>query len=304
MKKYYIDEIYKKLNGDRVGEIKEKDMRLFSKRVPINSDIEYWIQKFHFKEDSKIINDSHLISGCFINFTLEGEISLQTLDSNVTYFKNSTCISVANGLLSSLQTKSDQNNTNIGIFISFDFIKNNFENLINPCENRLLKQSKTSQISKIYLNQILNLNKNNSLDKLLIESKILEIIHNEFSDINAPKSHIILDEFDKAALIKAKENLAANLQNPPSIKELAKLVRLNEFKLKSGFKRLFNQTPYEFLNDLRMKQALAMAKSSELNIHEISLAVGFKNQGYFSRVFQKYHGVSVKDMMKARSYYY
>ena len=81
-------------------------------------------------------------------------------------------------------------------------------------------------------------------------------------------------------------------------------MRLNEFKLKVGFKSLFGQAPYEFLREERMKRALAMLQGSELNIAEISAATGFKNQSHFSKLFCDYYGTAPKNLMKNRKYYY
>lgn len=48
----------------------------------------------------------------------------------------------------------------------------------------------------------------------------------------------------------------------------------------------------EYLNMLRMEDAKALLAYSELNITEISVAVGFNESGYFSRVFKEYYGMS------------
>ncbi|WP_169972781.1 MULTISPECIES: AraC family transcriptional regulator [unclassified Campylobacter] len=307
MKKIKVDEIYQKLHRYDGGDIDEKEMRISTKRVQINDDMDFWIQKFSFKNDTEIINDLYPINGFFINFTIEGGATLKTFNSKIKYCNNLTTISTANNLLADLQAEQGKNNINAGIFISNNFIKNNFSDIINPFENKVLQQSKTNLCSQFYLNQILNLNSDDPLDRLFVESKVLELIHNEFINLKRYKkqnNHVILSEFDKAAIIKAKEILASNIQNPPSIKELARKIKLNEFKLKFGFKKLFNQTPYEFLHKERIKHAFDLAKNSEMNISEISAAVGFKNQGYFAKAFKKHYNISPKDIMKTREYYY
>ena len=306
MRQIKIDEIYKRLNDDFSGDINERDIKISAKRVRINENIDFWINNFSFKSDTKIINDIYPFSGCLINFTLRGNVAIKALDSKINYIENSTSITTARDLLSELQTDQGQN-INAGIFINSDFINDNFADIIDPYTNKFLKQSKTNPSSRLYLNQILNLNRDDPLDKLLMESKILELIYNEFSDIKKferRNKSVILDEFDKVAILKAKEILAADIKNPPSIKELAKRIRLNEFKLKFGFKKLFNQTPYEFLHNERINQAFALAKSSEMNISEISSAVGFKSQGHFAKTFKKRYGISLKEILKTRNYYY
>lgn len=48
----------------------------------------------------------------------------------------------------------------------------------------------------------------------------------------------------------------------------------------------------EYLNMLRMEDAKALLVYSELTITEISVAVGFNESSYFSRVFKEYYGMS------------
>ena len=180
----------------------------------------------------------------------------------------------------------------------------NFGDLIELGANKLVSQNDTCAVNKILLNQILSLNADEPLERLLLESKILELIYNEFSHLKCPNKNVILDEVDKNALQKARQILSKDIKNPPSIKELSKQVRLNEFKLKVGFKSLFGQAPYEFLREERMKRALAMLQGSELNIAEISAATGFKNQSHFSKLFCDYYGTAPKNLMKNRKYYY
>ncbi len=94
------------------------------------------------------------------------------------------------------------------------------------------------------------------------------------------------------------------MENPPSISELAKLVKLNEFKLKYGFKSFYNTTPYTLLFDYRMEKAKELLETSEYNINEISTIVGYKQSSNFTKAFCKKYGVLPKDIMKSRKYYY
>lgn len=95
---------------------------------------------------------------------------------------------------------------------------------------------------------------------------------------------------DVLKLQHAQAILDQDMQNPPSLAQLASLTRLNEFKLKRGFKQLFNKTIYQYLYEVRMQRAAHLCLNSDLSIIEISHEVGYCNHGHFSIAFRKMYG--------------
>jgi len=98
--------------------------------------------------------------------------------------------------------------------------------------------------------------------------------------------------------------LINNLQNPPSIRELARSVYLNEFKLKKGFKQKFNITPYKFVEQYRMEKAKYLLENEDITISELSELLGYKYQSNFSKVFKQHYKISPRKLMKVKKYYY
>jgi len=94
------------------------------------------------------------------------------------------------------------------------------------------------------------------------------------------------------------------MKNPPSIKKLARMVALNNSKLKKGFHKYFNDTPYNILLEYRLQEAKRLLQNSYLNVNEISEKVGYKYTANFSNAFYKRFGIRPKDIMKKREYYY
>jgi AraC-like DNA-binding protein len=146
------------------------------------------------------------------------------------------------------------------------------------------------------------------LDKLYVEVKTLELIHTEFNTLFKERDHkaniVKLSSKDKEAIYYAKEILSKRIDNPPSIAELAKNVAINELKLKMGFHKFFQETPYNISLEYRLQEAKRLLEKSELNINEISSKVGYKYVQSFSNAYLKRFGVRPKDMMKSRKYYY
>lgn len=172
-----------------------------------------------------------------------------------------------------------------------------------------LKHTKIDLKTRINVNEIFNTSFEGSFNKLYIQSKILDILNTElkellFPEISKEKKEIKFSNYDKEALYKAKNILIENMHNPPSIAELSKMIKLNEFKLKIGFKNFFNNTPYGLLFEYKMEKAKKLLESSEYNINEISLLVGYKHSYNFTNAFYKRFGIRPKELMKTRKYYY
>jgi len=172
-----------------------------------------------------------------------------------------------------------------------------------------LSAKKTNFKTQTLAKEIFNSPYDSALDKLYVEIKALEIIHTEFSTLFYEKENtkniIKLSNQDKEAIHYAKEILLNNLSNPPSIKELSRMVAINELKLKVGFNRLFNQTPYSVSLEYRLQEAKKLlTQTNDLNISEIAKLVGYKYASNFTQAFYKRFGIKPKELMKSRKYYY
>lgn len=62
---------------------------------------------------------------------------------------------------------------------------------------------------------------------------------------------------------------------------------MNDFKLKEGFKELFENTVFGYLADVRMQKAYSLLQSKEHSIAEIAHLIGYKNPHHFSAAFKK-----------------
>lgn len=212
--------------------------------------------------------------------------------------------------------KKDSFLQSIQIIIKKDFLLNNFEgqhlekiedifNTTNECKT--ISNNISNIKSKLCALELFN-NTQNDPGSLYTQSKVFEILSYELNSIfelnSKINNKIKFSEYDLLALHKAKEILIQNYQNPPSLTELSKLVKLNEFKIKFGFKKLFGKTPYNIVLDCKMYKAKELLERSELNVHEIAQSLGYKQSCNFTKAFiNKYH-LRPKDIMKSRQYYY
>lgn len=55
------------------------------------------------------------------------------------------------------------------------------------------------------------------------------------------------------------------------------------------FKNCLNKTPNEYLTELRLRKAMALLKTTDMTILEISYEVGFSGASYFAETFRKFY---------------
>jgi len=148
-----------------------------------------------------------------------------------------------------------------------------------------------------------------ALQKMYLQSKVYEIIHNELlsiidtKDKREAKSKIVLSHDNIDALHRAKAIILENKKSV-GISELAKRVALNEKKLKYGFKKLFKTTPGNMMLETKMYEAKRLLEESEHNVNEVSDIIGYKYVQNFTKAFINFFGKKPSDIMKSRSYYY
>ena len=77
--------------------------------------------------------------------------------------------------------------------------------------------------------------------------------------------------------------------------ELAKLVALNEHKLKTGFREIYGKSIYEYIRSIRMENASHLLENMDLSISEIAGMVGYVNTSHFAAAFRNAYGLNPRD---------
>lgn len=79
---------------------------------------------------------------------------------------------------------------------------------------------------------------------------------------------------------------------PITIEDLSREVFLSPYYLIRAFRRVYRQTPHQYLVGQRIARAKELLRNSDLSITEICAAVGFESLGSFSTLFRKVAGIS------------
>lgn len=136
------------------------------------------------------------------------------------------------------------------------------------------------------------------LKRLFTDARITELILYQLEQFSLfmETGREDLIERDIPRLEEAREILEQQYMAPPTHKQLSKMVLLNEFKLRNGFKKYFGSTIYDYITRLRMENAKRMIIEERKNMYEVGIHVGFKHQASFTNAFKKYYGILPSDI--------
>lgn len=95
---------------------------------------------------------------------------------------------------------------------------------------------------------------------------------------------------DCERLHAVKNYIDQHFLNPASLESLCKNFALNEFKLKHGFKLLFDTSPIRYLQHKRLMYALSLLRDTQKTIKEISHEIGYSHPANFTTAFVKAFG--------------
>ncbi len=142
------------------------------------------------------------------------------------------------------------------------------------------------------LNQIENSHLMGNCSNAYVDAKVLELLSLIFT--KPYKEQAVFKEYDK--IQEAVLILTSDIHNPPTIRELALQVGINEKKLKQGFKTVFNTTVYGYLFDHKMHLAKQYLADTRKSIAEIGILCGYDYPSHFSTAFKRRFGVSPLQM--------
>jgi AraC family transcriptional activator of pyochelin receptor len=151
-------------------------------------------------------------------------------------------------------------------------------------------QAVTSEIT-LAIQSILQCDYTGTLKRMYLDSKVPELLLLSLKNISGNSEIFIkLNTIDIKKLYVAREYILTHLENPCSIRQLAHEVGLNDFKLKNGFKQLFNNTVFGIAHDERLQKARILLLETTSTVLEISVQIGYKNLSNFTAAFKNKFG--------------
>ncbi|MCM3134271.1 helix-turn-helix domain-containing protein [Paenibacillus polysaccharolyticus] len=88
------------------------------------------------------------------------------------------------------------------------------------------------------------------------------------------------------------EYIHSDFTNPMDIDSMAAVAHQSRYHFMRSFKMLTGSTPYQYLLNLRVEEAVRCLRNTTESVTEISFALGFSHVSQFYRAFQRVKGVT------------
>lgn len=156
----------------------------------------------------------------------------------------------------------------------------------------VLPPQKTTLAMSGTIRQILNCPFQGFTKRMYLQAKVLELLALQLAvltpadPVGARLKPQTIDRIHAATDI-----LNDNLDNPPTITELALRVGTSERTLQRGFQSLFGMTVFGYLTDRRMLQADLWLRSRK-SVADVANLVGYSNPGHFAAAFKRKFGIT------------
>jgi AraC family transcriptional regulator len=124
------------------------------------------------------------------------------------------------------------------------------------------------------------------IENLLIKEKDLIRIQSRFPALKSSTREEILRR-----MLIVSDYIHTHLHEDLSLEQLASVGCLSKFHFLRLFKIAFNKTPYQFINEERVRMGRQMIERTRISINEIAYSLGFMNPSSFSRMFFNHTGL-------------
>ena len=129
---------------------------------------------------------------------------------------------------------------------------------------------------------------------LYLETKAMELIVLKLAQTvcgeDLENRSLKMDRQETERLWHAKDILCRDLENPPTLPELAHAVGTNHCRLNAGFRKLYGTTVFDYLRRKRLVEARRLIQEEGAHVTEAALKVGYNSISSFSRAFSEHFG--------------
>jgi len=116
-------------------------------------------------------------------------------------------------------------------------------------------------------------------------------MENQEDKMSTPQTHSL-------AVLLASQILQDDIAEPPTLRELAKIVGVSHPKLNQEFRKYFGTTVFGYLRKLRLEKARELLVVHHSNVTETAFQVGYESLPSFSRAFSLHFGHCPRKVLK------
>ena len=93
-------------------------------------------------------------------------------------------------------------------------------------------------------------------------------------------------------MLRARDAMDREYARPLDLPELSSLACVSKAHFIRSFKAAFGETPHRYLQRRRVERAMYLLRTTDRNVTDICMEVGFSSLGTFSRTFREIVGES------------
>lgn len=179
-----------------------------------------------------------------------------------------------------------------------ELYSNHLESLLSPKDDFQMGPhiQMTSEMQHV-MAKIFNTPYKDTARLLFLKSQVLELLSHYFIQLSTNhKPEIKPEELDK--IHQARDIIIQNIDKPPSLTELSKLIGMNNNKLKKNFKQIFGVPVFKYLQNQRLQKAYQLLNREKMTVQEVAWFVGYESLSSFSNAFYKNFGFRPSEVPK------
>ncbi len=101
-------------------------------------------------------------------------------------------------------------------------------------------------------------------------------------------------------ILRSIDYMGAHIQENITLDELAKSANMSRSEYCIRFKKLFNDTPMQYLINMRLNKAVKLLQDEKLQITDIASDCGFFDNSHMTRFFRKKYNMTPREYRKSK----
>ncbi|MCF0051665.1 AraC family transcriptional regulator [Dyadobacter sp. LJ53] len=135
--------------------------------------------------------------------------------------------------------------------------------------------------------------------RIFMEGKALELLSQTLAQAEQyTPARQKLNAHDLQRIKDVKEYLDCHYLNPGSMLEICRMFCLNDYKLKTGFRAVYQNSVFGYIHLKKMTLAKKLLEDGQMSVAEVSDCVGYENANHFSAAFKKHFGFSPSQLKR------
>jgi AraC-like DNA-binding protein len=139
--------------------------------------------------------------------------------------------------------------------------------------------------------------------QMYLQGKVLELFALQIDLLQSNQGNLPSYRLDRKTIdcvYQAQDILRANLENPPSMVELAQQVGISDRTLRRGFREIFGTTVVGYLCDQRLEVAERMLRQKKDSVAAVANDVGYASATRFAAAFKRKFGITPRECIAGK----